>query len=49
MTTVLSISKDCVYDLKVRNVPVDVTSVRLRIALYTNETSTVPFHHVHKV
>ena len=37
-------------NLKVHNVPADVTSVRLRIALYTNENaSAVPHHHVHKV
>merc|ERR1719410_1977372 len=35
--------------VQVHNVPFDVTSVRLRIALYTNETSCVPHHHVHKM
>jgi Rel/ankyrin family protein len=35
--------------VQVHNVPVDVSSVRLRIALYTNETSIVPHHHVHKM
>ena len=56
----LSELNDCVSDdgtwstegddvFKVHNVPADITSVRLRIALYTNETSRVPQHHVHKV
>jgi len=35
--------------VEVHNVPADVTTVRLRIALYTNETSGVPQHHVHKM
>jgi len=35
--------------VQVHNVPVDVNSVRLRIALYTNEISGVSHHHVHKM
>jgi len=35
--------------VQVHNVPADLTSVRLRIALYTNETNSVPQHHVHKM
>jgi len=36
--------------VQVHNVPADVTSVRLRIALYTNENASgVPHHHVHKM
>jgi len=35
--------------VQVHNVPSDVTSVKLRIALYTNEISAPPQHHVHKM